>query len=191
MEVNASPVFSEPVQIEFRNYLTGQMMSLNSADFLFECSEENIRQIAAICSQKNIYDRLFKPRLNGQPYTLESARDLIRWARKGWLEKTHFVFLVKDIKDEIVGCLDIKSPDLNEAPIGYWASEHARGFMTNAVLALCKVARNAGYRSLYALAAPDNQKSIGVLRRAGFQEKGMVNNKDGKERVKYKILLGR
>jgi RimJ/RimL family protein N-acetyltransferase len=46
------------------------------------------------------------------------------------------------------------------------------GVMTNAVKCLITIARNAGYRKLYALVEPVNIKSIGVVQRSGFTYTG-------------------
>lgn len=54
------------------------------------------------------------------------------------------------------------------AEIGYWARASSSGIMTNTVLELCELAKEAGYQRLLALVAPENEKSIRVTMRAGF-----------------------
>ncbi len=46
--------------------------------------------------------------------------------------------------------------------------------MTNAVLKLCDIAKEAGYRCLFALATLENEKSARVLLRANFIYEGQI-----------------
>jgi RimJ/RimL family protein N-acetyltransferase len=184
----SQPEFKDRIIVEVNNYLTGQKFFLQSIDSSFNCSSEAAKQVMDICSQQAVYDFLFGQDPNGRPYTIRDARKFLNWAKKGWQNKTYFVFLIKDGPGRIVGALDIKSPKLEGGEIGYWADPKVRGFMTNAVMALCNVARDAGYKFLYALTLPENPKSIRVLERAGFEKKGTVCEK-GKEHFKYEIIF--
>ena len=50
--------------------------------------------------------------------------------------------------------------------------------MTNTVLVLCQVAKEAGYLRLFACIAIDNEKSIRVVQKAHFVQDGeMVRNR--------------
>ncbi|GCE45345.1 RimJ/RimL family protein N-acetyltransferase [Thermosporothrix hazakensis] len=142
------------------------------------CSESDAERLEAICNEELIYERLFRNRLHGQPYTRAHAEAFLLWAREGWAKWEWFVFVVRDPQGQIVAALDIKSADPGAAEIGYWASVTSRGVMTNAVVALCQVAQDAGYACLYAHIAPDNGPSLGVVRRAGFQPDGEVQIQD-------------
>ncbi len=44
--------------------------------------------------------------------------------------------------------------------------------MTNTVIQLCQVAKEAGYRRLFALIEPDNEQSVRVVLRAHFVQEG-------------------
>lgn len=75
--------------------------------------------------------------------------------------------------------MDIKSPELEGAEIGYWASKKHSGIITPAVGLLCGVARGAGYKSLYAFVLPANTCSLRVLTNNAFQvEERGVTHKD-------------
>ena len=124
--------------------------------------------MVAICNEPLIYQRLFCKRLGGQPYSLTEAQSFLRSAQQGWRDRSWFVFLLRDAHQQVVGAIDIKSAHTGGAEIGYWASATSPGVMTNAVHQLCDVARAAGYRRLFALIAPDNVQSLGVVKRAGF-----------------------
>jgi RimJ/RimL family protein N-acetyltransferase len=111
---------------------------------------------------------LFAKRLAGAAYTLNDAQGFITWAKQGWQEQTHFVFLLMQRTGSVVGAADIKSNQLQAAEIGYWLSAECPGVMTHAVIELSQIARQAGYQSLYARVKERNAQSIGVLARAGF-----------------------
>ena len=122
-----------------------------------------------MCNEPLVYDRLFRQRRQGRPYLAEEADGFLHWAQEGWQHHTHFVFLILSREGEIVGAVDIKSPDPYAGEIGYWASERHRGVMTNVLLELVRVAQAAGFRRLWANPDADNERSVALLRRAGFE----------------------
>lgn len=152
------------------------MRSLDDATVI---TAADIDRIVTICNQFSVYNMLFAERLQGAPYVKEDARRFVAWAREGWRTQGWFVFLVRDARDEIIGALDIKSNTLDRAEIGYWGDIHSSGFMTNAVAALCDIARSVGYRALFATTKPNNERSQAVLARNGFQPDGKVTKPDG------------
>ena len=157
-----------PSPIPVPNFLTGEAVRLLPASDDFPAGDSAVRQIVAVCNQAPVYEMLFARRLAGRPYAEEDARRFLSWARRGWSEQTHFVFLLVSGGSEIVGAVDVKSADRDSAEIGYWLSEHASGVMTNALRELARLARAAGYRELFARVRADNPRSAGVLTRSGF-----------------------
>ena len=148
------------------NFSTGEKCEMQGGeDMVF--SDEDIKKIAEICSQENKYNLLFKDMLHGKPYTEENARTFIEWIKGGWEKQTHYVFIIRNPDAKIVGCVDIKGPG---GEIGYWADENYAGFMTNAVKELSSVAKDAGFEELFAWVRETNNKSIGVLERAGYKK---------------------
>jgi RimJ/RimL family protein N-acetyltransferase len=131
-----------------------------------------------------IYDTLFRDKFKGKPYTLENAKGFIKWAKDGWQRNKWFVFLIKNPKGQIVGAIDIKSNNLNSAEIGYWVDVKTPGVMTNLVIALCEIAKDAGYKSLYGLTVLENDRSQKLLLRAGFKNEGQIEEK-GKQYLKF------
>ena len=87
----------------------------------------------------------------------------------GWSENDKFIFLILSPSGNVAAAIDIKSPDLTDAEIGYWASESHPGCMTNTTTELLKLARVAGFRSLFGRTKKGNIDSVGVLLRAGFR----------------------
>lgn len=181
---NTTPIFGEPICVDFEKYSTQDICTLVSVDQSGILSESDIEAITEICNQPLVYDFLFREKFNGRKYGHKDAERFIKWAQEGWKNKTHFVFLVRNENGEIVACCDIKSPNLESSEIGYWASNRTSGVMTNAVNLLCGIAHNAGYKSIFGLVDPTNTKSSGVLERNNFQNTEKVIE-EGKEYLKF------
>ncbi|WP_289032240.1 GNAT family N-acetyltransferase [uncultured Paraglaciecola sp.] len=105
----------------------------------------------------------------GLPYSVEKAKGFFEMGRKGWKENKHFIFLLMTQNGDIAACIDIKSPYLKNAEIGYWASRSHRGCMTNTSIALLKLANVAGYTGLFGRAKKENTASAKLLLRTGFK----------------------
>jgi len=144
--------------------------------------------VTRICNEPLIYDFLFRRNLNGAPYPPENARHFLDSAVAAWRDQTHFVFLIQRLDGSIAGNVDVLSPNLDAAEIGYWATSSAPGFMTPAVAALCDLARRAGYRSLFAHTRTYNERSMAVLRRAGFEDVGLAGSGEDLARKFIKAL---
>ncbi|MDB5260268.1 MAG: N-acetyltransferase [Candidatus Nomurabacteria bacterium] len=157
------------------NFQTGEKYEMQGGkDMVF--TDEDIKKIAEICSQENKYNLLFKDMLQGKPYTEEDARKFVNWVKEGWDKQSHYVFFLRKPDGDIVGCIDIKG---KEGEVGYWADENYSGFMTNAAKELSSIAREGGFEKLFAWVRAINDKSIGVLERAGY-EKVLEEEKEGK-----------
>ncbi|MHB9020159.1 MAG: GNAT family N-acetyltransferase [Minisyncoccota bacterium] len=180
-------ILKSKIKREIVNFSNGEKYEIfGGPNMVF--SDNDVEKITKICSQKDAYDILFKNKLNGKPYTEENAHSFINWIKEGWKNQTHFVFLIRKKDSEIVGAIDIKSPDLNRAEIGYWADEDYRGFMTNTVNELSSLAKEIGYIKLFAGVITKNHKSIAVLERAGFK-KIKEDKKDGEDHFVYEKEL--
>lgn len=181
---NHAPIFDPPISINFEKYNTKDVCTLISLDQSCVLSEHDIETIIEICNQLLVYDFLFREKFAGRKYEHKDAEGFLKWAQEGWGNKTHFVFLVRNEKGEIVACCDIKSPNLDSAEIGYCASDKSPGIMTNAVNSLVDIAQKAGYKSLFGLVKPTNDKSSGVLSRNKFENIGVVKG-DNKTYLKF------
>lgn len=170
----SAPSIPRPVRIVFASARTSEMYALESADDAARLGPRAAAQVAAVCAEPLIYERLFRDRLGGQPYDEANGLRFLTWAESHWREGTAFVFVITHPLDGIVGALDIKSTDLDGAEIGYWLSARHGGVMTNAVRLMRDLAWAAGYRGLFALTDPDNTRSQAVLARVGFVHAGSM-----------------
>lgn len=173
-----APRIPHPVRIAFANPRTGALYALESADDAARFGPHAAAQVAAVCGEPLIYVRLFRDRLGGRPYDEANGSRFLTWAESHWRENTAFVFVITHPVEGIVGALDIKSTNRDEAEIGYWLSARHGGVMTNAVGLMRDLAWAAGYRALFAVTDPDNARSQAVLARAGFVHEGSLT-RDG------------
>lgn len=158
--------FSLPLRVPIANHLSGRTYQLVRACDL-RADSSTVAWIVSICSEPNVYEWLFREPLDGLPYDASKALEWLRWSNDGWQLGTHFVFAVIDDQESIAAACDIKSNE-QVAEIGYWASDHHRGVMTNAIVAMCTLAAEEGFRGLLARTKKENHRSQRVLQRAGF-----------------------
>ena len=130
--------------------------------------KEDIEKIVEICNRPGTYDFLFSKIFKGRAYTEADAKWFLNFVKEGWENQTNFVFIIRKSDSEIIGVIDIKSANLDRAEIGYWADENYSGFMTNTVNELLSLAKEGGFKKLFAGVLARNDKSIKVLERSGF-----------------------
>lgn len=167
-----TPVFPAELRLPLLHPVSRKAYTLVRADSLAQ-TETEMADLVSACNEPLIYHWLFAERLSGQPYTAAQASSFFTWMRRGWQEQTFFVFALLSPCGRLVGLLDIKSPDLDGAEVGYWLSARHGGLMTLALSALQILAGQAGYRSLYARIRPGNTRSQAVAVRLGWHDRGM------------------
>lgn len=187
-ENKSAMVIRPPIKETILKFPTNEICQVYSVDDSFVPSNEDIKRLMDICSQELIYSRLFKSKFKGESYTEDRAKGFFEWAKDGWREQKRFVFVVKNPRGQISCNMEIKSTDLKDAEIGYWASSDSPGLMTNAIRKLCEIAQNAGFKRLHALVNVDNNKSVGVITRTGFVGSESLD-KDGKKYQVYRKQL--
>jgi len=178
-------LFQPPIREVILNFKTNEECLLESCNSLEKLTDSDIDRIINICNQKPVYDFLFKEKLKGAEYGKEQAEGFIKWATLGWQEQSHFVFLIRRRNNQVIGAIDIKSNNLTRAEIGYWADSNFPGIMSNAVSKLVKLAKLAGFKSLFATTKLDNQRSQNILTRNHFLPKGEVNKPDVGRRLLF------
>jgi RimJ/RimL family protein N-acetyltransferase len=159
--------FDPPASCAISNFLTGSPYYVVRGDRLTVTSLR-LEEITAICNEPEVYNWLFREPFDGKLYTPANASEFVEWYSTGWREGSYFVFFVTTGGGQVAAACDIKSNDSDGAEIGYWASAHHRGVMTNAVVQVCTLACQAGFRSLSARTKKPNERSARVLTRAGF-----------------------
>lgn len=167
MTTTLSPHFSQSLHVRLTHPLNGRPYALLRADAL-PFDPQRATNVAAVCNEPLVYDRLFRARRQGRPYAVEEGDEFLTWATAGWQDGTHFVFLLLDADGRVAGALDVKSPELDAGEVGYWLGGEHRGIMTTALLAMIDTAQEAGFRRLWACPDTDNFRSLALLERAGF-----------------------
>jgi RimJ/RimL family protein N-acetyltransferase len=167
-----------PEKVLFKNHFDERRLHLSRADCISSVPNARSR-VTSICNQSTVYRNLFQERLKRARYTLSDADDFLAWANAGWKRSTHFVFFIIDDQFGIVGAIDIKSAELDNAEIGYWADSNHPGNITNAVLAMIDSAIETGFIRFTAFVRHDNDKSSRVLERAGFNLSNKVEKREG------------
>ena len=168
-----------PEKVTLKNHFNERKLHLTRADCISSVPTVRAR-VTSICNQSTVYRNLFQARLKGARYTLSDADEFLAWAAAGWKLRTHFVFFIVDDQFGIVGAIDIKSAELDDAEIGYWSDSNHPGNITNAVLAMIDAAIETGFIRFTAFVRHDNDNSSRVLERAGFN----LSHKEG-EREGY------
>ncbi len=140
-------------------------------------SVEDIVEIMRICNQPSVKEFVTYQYVTGSDgeYTDEDAHTFIKFATEGREKGESTSYLIHDENDQIIGNIGLKFLNEKEPEVGYWSdteNENARGFMTNAVLALCVELDSLGYKTVRAYTVPENSSSQSVLGRAGFEEGG-------------------
>ncbi len=140
------------------------MYSFIRAD-LISLDEKEIKQIARVCDEAEIYDNVFAEIFKGKRYSEDNARIFTKLVSEGWMKECRFDWLIIH-EGDAVGTIGIKSL---EGEIGYWQSSKHPGVMTLATQTLCSQAKGAGFSSLWAYVKRTNTASIKVLEGAGFK----------------------
>ena len=167
-----------PDKVTLKNHFNERKLHLTRADCISSAPSVRAR-VTSICNQSTVYRNLFQARLKGARYTLSDADEFLAWATAGWKLSTHFVFFIIDDQFGIVGAIDIKSAELNNAEVGYWADSNHPGNITNAVLAMIDSAIGTGFIRFTAFVRHDNDNSCRVLERAGFNLSNKVEEREG------------
>ena len=131
------------------------------------------------------------------PYTIDDAREFIRFAR-GDDPETAFAITVNDLPVGSIGVVLRDDVERCSAEIGYWLGElhWGRGIATHALAGFTRFAFTAyALERLYALPLASNRASCRVLEKAGYRLEGRMRRsaiKDGivQDQLLYAILQG-
>ncbi len=167
-------------------FKTDKLFSLKPIS-LIPPSLNRYNEIFGSCSKDPIYKWLFTKRFpNG--YSLEDAKEFFLWAKQGWEQGTHFVYLLSDLDGSIVGSIDIRSNNLELAETGYWVNAKHGGLATNALAKIAEIAKKAGYKALFAQVEAANDRSLKVLERNGFTRDDSLKTNENCDQAYIKHL---
>lgn len=159
------------LEIPFLNRFSEKTFYIKSLSENLKLKPEDYQRIVEICNEKPVYKRFFEKKLKGRPYELEDAKTIVKLGQEGWQKKEWFIFFIYDEAGEITGLLDIYTPPKGDEPVrlGYWNSQKHPGLMSYALGTLLTVAKEAGYKRLFATPKADNVSSQRVLENNGFK----------------------
>ena len=156
---------------QINRFPSGDSAQLVPLDECFLSSDILIGDVVTVCNEEAVYNILFERMLGGNPYERSNAEWWFGWSRDGWMSGTHSVWaLMKD--DHIFGAINLKNIEGTTAEVGYWCSAKEPGYMTNTLNQVLEIAREAGFKTIYAWVRPGNERSGKVLLRSGFEFKG-------------------
>jgi RimJ/RimL family protein N-acetyltransferase len=137
-------------------------------------------------------DRLVLRRLtlNDAPFIVEHARQYLLKGPIASYEQFGFglyLTFLKESGDPIGMCGLLKRDTLKDVDVGFaWLPAHCRqGFATEAVKAVIEHGRDTlGLKRIVAITSPDNDASIGVLKKVGLRFEGEIRLGDDPREVK-------
>ena len=144
-----SPNFPSSLSMPIKNHLTGADYTLRRADEVEE-TQVRLNHLVSIGNEPKVYSWIFREIFNGLPYEEKNAKEFFAMGNEGWRKNEQFVFSLLDQDGNPAASIDIKTADLDYAEIGYLCSSAHRGVMTNTLLGLIDLAREAGFRKLFA-----------------------------------------
>jgi RimJ/RimL family protein N-acetyltransferase len=182
------PSLQPPLKFPVENHITNEICQIASVDQSYKESKTDIDQFTEMLNEPIIYNLFYAHKIpNHAPVTANSAQSLIKDDIKGWTEKTSYGFFIRNNEEKIIGHISLEAKDVNSAAIHYMFSENFRGVATNTVLEICELAKEAGFQKLIADTIETNEKSQGVLTRAGFTPDGgfskLKTNVNGEKKV--------
>lgn len=191
MDVQANfPKFYLPIREKIERYPDGEICMLMSLDDSHEIAKDDIKRITSICSEDLVYKTLFKDiEKFSNGYVEEHAKGFVEFAKDGWRTNSSFVFLIRDAQNTILAAIDIKTNNREAGEVGYWATSEKPGVMTAGLKKLIEIARNAGYKKLFALVKITNSKSSALIIRAGFKFVGEVGDNGVMTHNRYELML--
>ena len=123
-----------------------------------------------------------------QPYdSIEKAKEFLNWAVPYQLKMGFSRWAVVEKQSgAIIGSCGFGFRDQTEVELGYLFAREVwgKGFATEAAQACLRYGfAEIGFQKIIALTDIDHEKSQNVLRKIGFQERGIEKNEDGEDLV--------
>ena len=97
------------------------------------------------------------------------------YLKQGEEEKLYLFLIIEEVK--IVGGIDLQVAKQGVATVGFWQDSGVSGYMTNSLIAVCKIAHDYGFKILDGYVEKKNHNAAKVLVLAGFDYFGEVQGK--------------
>ncbi|MCH8332117.1 MAG: GNAT family N-acetyltransferase [Bacteroidetes bacterium] len=114
------------------------------------------------------------------PYKMSDANEWIHYNMEMLTEKDPSeINMAMIVEKEVVGGLGFTNIDVHKAELGYWLAEGLwnQGLMTDAVKRMTKAGfKDLKFKRIYATVFPDNEASMKVLEKAGYEREGYLKN---------------
>ena len=158
--------------------------------------DDDAEAVCAACQDPEILRWL---PLLPQPYTIESAREFIDWARDRNEAGDRQLVIVDASGGELIGSIGIGiNARMKNGLIGYWVAAPARrrGVASRALRILAEWALGEGLGRLELYTDPDNVGSQRVAEKVGFRREGVIRahleHRDGRRRdsIMFSLLPG-
>ncbi|MFC1710076.1 GNAT family N-acetyltransferase [Patescibacteria group bacterium] len=172
-----------------KNYITGIIAVLIPVDDNTRLSKKELISIVTIFNQPEVGKVLTRNSDSGK-FGINNAKSLIENYRKGYVNKTNYLYLLKKDGNIIAGA-DLQVSNKNKVTTGFWQDVNESGYMTNTIRKLIDITRKKGFKTLYSYVELDNKKAMALLKRVGFSYKGIVKGKTKKRLREYKLVIHR
>jgi RimJ/RimL family protein N-acetyltransferase len=171
---------------EVRNYKTNKLATLVLVDIDFKLSEKQLSEIEKIFNQTGVKP-IFGQKLMAKRITKDFIEDFLNHYKSGFKENKLYLFLIIE-GNIVVGGIDLQVVDDEAATVGFWQDNKVSGYMTNSLVAVCKIAHEYGFKILDGYVEKENHYATKVLVRAGFDYLGEVQGRT-KVLQKYVFVL--
>lgn len=183
---NATKQFPEEIGVKRWNKETQEFehCTMQKFDHLTEWIGEDYQVIMDLINEEKIHKVFFSK----APLGSTKPDSYLHDTKQPYLSR----YFIRNSDGKVVGFFNIKPTKVSdEVSIGYMASEHFRGVMTNTVSEVIETCRKLGFKKIVADCLESNKESVGVLERAGLTPPRGNEKTTRDERVflNFEILL--
>ena len=145
----------------------------------FDFDDHWVDQIVTVCNSPDIL-AMFNDTSDTpmKEFPEETAAGFCRYSYAGWVDKSHYVFLLvpAENEDELAGCFEISNEKNGSAELGFWIAPNHRGLGGAALSSILEEGINWHVKQFYAWVFTSNQASRRMLEKNNFHTV-IVNDK--------------
>ena len=152
---------------------------------------EDARALADFCNDEDLQRYLLLSKL---PYTIDDARDFIKYAKDCQKNGGEQCFAIT-LDDNVIGCISYTIQSgchCNSASVGYYISKEYwhNGIMPIAVKNILEIIfQNSAINRVFAEIFAENTPSARVLEKCGFVREGYLRNGVNKDGIVHDAIL--